>query len=61
MGKIEINDSLVNKAREHAQKIAKDVQVFVDGHTTVATERTICRLFGIDGVNEMGVQNTLWV
>ena len=31
------------------------VQNFIDKNTTVSVERTICRLFGIDGVNEENV------
>ena len=34
---------------------ADDVQGFIDQHTTVAVERAVCRLFGIDGVNEVEV------
>ena len=55
MGKINIDTTLVDKARSISKKIADDVQEFVDAHTTVATERTIARLFGIDGVDEMDV------
>ncbi|WP_442881284.1 lysine 5,6-aminomutase subunit alpha [Cetobacterium sp.] len=38
-------------ARGLAKNIAEDVQGFVDSYTTVAVERTICRLLGIDGVD----------
>ncbi|MDF9867531.1 beta-lysine 5,6-aminomutase alpha subunit [Bacilli bacterium PM5-3] len=55
MGKIDIDTTLVDKARSVSKKIADDVQGFVDTNTTVATERTICRLLGIDGVDEMEV------
>ena len=55
MGKINIDTTLVDKARQVSKKIADDVQGFVDAHTTLATERTICRLLGIDGVDEMDV------
>ena len=44
------------KKVEHAKSLAKDianeVQVFVESKTTVAVERTLCRLMGIDGVDE---------
>lgn len=55
MSKINLDTALVDKARSISKKIADDVQGFVDNHTTVATERTICRLFGIDGIDEMEV------
>lgn len=53
--KLNLNWELVNKARESAKNIAKDTQEFIDRHTTVAVERTICRLLGIDNVDEFGV------
>lgn len=53
--KINLNLSLVEKARQSARNIAKDTQEFIDKNTTVAVERTICRLLGIDGVDEFGV------
>ena len=53
--KLNLNQELVAKARTSAAKIADDVQEFIDIHTTVAVERTVCRLLGIDGVNDMEV------
>ena len=35
--------------------MADDTQRFIDQHTTVTVERAVCRLLGIDGVNEMDV------
>lgn len=55
MSKINIDLALVDKARSISKDIADSVQDFVDAHTTVATERTIARLMGIDKVDEMGV------
>jgi len=55
MSKLNIDFDKVAKARQISKNIADEVQNFVDDHTTVATERTIARLFGIDGVNEMDV------
>ncbi len=52
MSKIHLDTQLVAKARQFGASIAEDVQGFVDLHTTVSVERTICRLLGIDGVNE---------
>ena len=52
MGKLDLDWGLVKEARESAKKIAADSQVFIDAHSTVTVERTICRLLGIDGVDE---------
>ena len=35
-----------------AKDIANEVQAFVESKTTVAVERTLCRLMGIDGVDD---------
>ena len=53
--KLGIDFGKVAHAREVAHKIATQVQDFVDGYTTVAVERTLCRLLGIDGVDENAV------
>ncbi|WP_102399303.1 lysine 5,6-aminomutase subunit alpha [Haloimpatiens massiliensis] len=53
--KLNLDWEVVNKARECARNIAKDTQNFIDRHTTVAVERTVCRLLGIDGVDELNV------
>ncbi|MFD3155413.1 lysine 5,6-aminomutase subunit alpha [Haloimpatiens sp. FM7330] len=53
--KLNLNWEIVNKARECARNIAKDTQDFIDMHTTVTVERTVCRLLGIDGVDELNV------
>ena len=55
MSKLGLNQELIDKARDSARKVALDVQAFIDEHTTVAVERTVCRLLGIDGVNEVEV------
>ncbi|MCJ7689585.1 MAG: lysine 5,6-aminomutase subunit alpha, partial [Clostridiaceae bacterium] len=53
--KLNLNWTVVEKARQSAKNIAKDTQEFIDIHTTVTVERTVCRLLGIDGVDEAGV------
>lgn len=53
--KLNLNFDMVNEARSAARNIAIDTQKFIDKHTTVTVERTVCRLLGIDGVNEFGV------
>ena len=53
--KLNLNQELVAQARAYASQVADDVQEFIDAHTTVAVERTVCRLLGIDGVNDVEV------
>ena len=53
--KLDLNYLYVKEAREMAKKTALKVQNFIDKHTTTTIERTICRLFGIDGVNEFDI------
>ncbi|MFX0082545.1 MAG: lysine 5,6-aminomutase subunit alpha [Candidatus Hodarchaeota archaeon] len=53
--KLNLDFSIVKKAREAAKVIALDTQKFIDQHTTTTIERTVCRLFGIDGVDEFDV------
>jgi len=53
--KLNIDFLVVEKAREIARKIAIATQNFIDQHTTTSIERTVCRLLGIDGVDEFGV------
>ncbi len=53
--KLGLDFKKVAQARELAGNIAQDVQSFVERYTTVAVERTLCRLMGIDGVDENGV------
>lgn len=55
MASLNLDKEKVNKARSYALKVALETQQFIDQHTTVSVERTICRLLGIDGVNEFGV------
>jgi beta-lysine 5,6-aminomutase alpha subunit len=55
MAKLNLDKSKIHDAREYAIKIAKDTQSFIDKHTTVTVERTICRLLGIDGIDELDV------
>jgi len=50
--KLNLDWALVHKARASAAKVADDTQAFIIEHTTVTVERTICRLLGIDGINE---------
>jgi beta-lysine 5,6-aminomutase alpha subunit len=49
--KLGINFNKVNEAKTIAASIANEVQQFVNQYTTVAVERTLCRLMEIDGVD----------
>ena len=49
--KVGIDFEKVEYARGIARNIANEVQDFVGNYTTVAVERTLCRLLGIDGVD----------
>ncbi|NLA24017.1 MAG: D-lysine 5,6-aminomutase subunit alpha [Bacteroidales bacterium] len=53
--KLGLDFNKVNMARVAAKSIADNVQEFVGNYTTVAVERTLCRLLGIDGVDEYDV------
>ena len=53
--KLNLNQDKVRLARKYAKSIAQDTQNFIDLHTTVAVERTICRLLGIDGKNDVDI------
>lgn len=53
MSKLNLDFDLVKKARASAKVIADDIQEMIDLHTTVTVERTVLRLLGVDGVNEI--------
>ena len=49
--KLGLDFGKVEEAKRISGKIAGEVQQFVDGYTTVAVERTLCRLLCVDGVD----------
>ena len=51
--KLNLDPKVIDSARSCAARIAAEMQIFIDRHTTVSTERTILRLLGIDGVDEV--------
>ncbi len=51
--KLNLDQRIIQEARQAAKTIADDVQYFIDEHTTVTVERTVARLLGIDGIDEM--------
>lgn len=50
--KLNLDQSLISRARASAKNIAEDIQLFIDQHTTITVERAVSRLYGIDGVDE---------
>ncbi len=55
MSKLNLDKVKISEARDFAKQIADQTQEFIEQHTTVTVERTICRFLGIDGVNEFDV------
>ena len=53
--KLNLDNSIIMEARNSASKIARQMQNFINSYTTVAVERTVCRVLGIDGINDFGV------
>ncbi|MBR0173819.1 MAG: lysine 5,6-aminomutase subunit alpha [Lachnospiraceae bacterium] len=53
--KLGLDQKKIEQARTSARNVALDVQSFIDVHTTVTVERAVCRLLGIDGVNDIDV------
>jgi beta-lysine 5,6-aminomutase alpha subunit len=51
--KLNLNPEAISSARNAAKNIAFETQEFIDRHTTVTVERTVARLLGIDGVDEI--------
>lgn len=53
--KLGIDFKRVTYAKGISKQIADNVQQFVEQYTTVAVERTLCRLVGVDGIDVNGV------
>jgi len=51
--KLNLDPKVIDGARSSAARIAESMQEFIEKHTTVSTERTILRLLGIDGVDDV--------
>lgn len=52
MSKLNLDQSLIERARTSAKQIAEDIQLFIDQHTTITVERAVSRLYGIDGIDD---------
>src|SRR5687767_13911167 len=61
MGLIALDPALVDRCRSLASDIAREVQRFIDAHTSVGVERTVVRALGVEGVDGQGTPlvNTL--
>ena len=44
--KLNLDQKVVDSARQHAANIAHDMQEFIDRHTTVSTRKNHCKTFG---------------
>lgn len=55
MSKLNLDQSLIESSRTAARRIAEDVQEFIEEHTTTSTERTVLRLLGVDGIDEIEI------
>lgn len=51
--KLNLNPKLIDSARSAASRIAESTQQFINKNTTVTVERTVARLLGVDGVDEI--------
>lgn len=55
MGKLGLDTSIIHGARQSARHIAEQMDRYVGERTTVAIERTVLRLMGIEGVDADGI------
>lgn len=51
--KLNLDPKVIDSARSSAARTAESMQIFIDRHTTVSTERTVLRLLGVDGVDDV--------
>ena len=51
MARLKIDPKQTKQVKALSFKIAKDIQKFIDKHSSVSVERSILRLYGVDGVN----------
>ena len=51
--KLNLDPAVINQGRKAAKEIADEVQTYIDDHSTVTVERTIARLMGVDGIDDV--------
>lgn len=54
MATLPLDDQKVAECRQLALRTARQVQDYIDQHTTVAVERTVLRILGVDGAGDHG-------
>ena len=52
MANIPLNPDQIDRLKSTAKEIADQVQGFIAKHSSVSVERTVLRLYGVDGVND---------
>lgn len=55
MSKLGLSSEQIARAREAAASIAGTMDAFIVNHTTTSTERTVLRLYGVDGADAEGI------
>lgn len=55
MKKLNLDQGTIGRGRELARRIVDKVQEHIEAHSTVAVERSVLRLLGIDGIDQAGV------
>jgi len=55
MNVLNLNQNEIQESRDFAMRIANQVSAWIEKHSTVSVERSILRLFGVDGINEIDV------
>ena len=52
MPKLNLDINQIDRVRQTAKDIADDIQKFINKYSTISVERTVLRLFGVDGVDK---------
>jgi len=55
MSKLDLDPGVIAACRQAATQIAEDVGERIAGHTTVSVERSVTRLLGVDGADDLEV------
>src|SRR5689334_15766845 len=56
MAHLALDEKMVDRCRQMAARIAKPVEQMINTHTTVAIERAVLRLLGVEGAVKQGGQ-----
>ena len=51
MAQIPLNPDQVDRLKKAAEEVADQVQSFISKHSSVSVERTVLRLYGVDGID----------